>query len=63
MPARHDHQNFWLELGGKVGPPIFSATLVGCLLSGEFELIHGILLGIGLALIGLQHWYTFHRHE
>ena len=62
MPVRHDHENFWLELAGKVGPPIFAATLVGSLLSRQFELMHGVLMGVGLALIGLHHWSTFHRH-
>ena len=42
-----DHLNFWWGFIGKVGAPIFSATLVACLLSGEFDPLHGILMVTG----------------
>ena len=35
---------FWLELSGKVGPPIFAGALVASLVSGRFELVHGRLV-------------------
>lgn len=63
MPSPHTHTSFWFDLAGKVGPPIFAASLVACLLSGEFESIHAILIGAGLALIGANHWYVFHRSQ
>ncbi len=56
-----DHRSFWWELIGKVGAPIFAATLVACLLSGEFIPLHGILMAAGLAMMGLCHWRTHHR--
>ncbi|MFT4513436.1 MAG: hypothetical protein ACI89X_001341 [Planctomycetota bacterium] len=57
----HNHKSFWFDLGGKIGPAIFSATLVGCLLSSRLEILHGILLGTGLLLIYLEHRATYHR--
>jgi hypothetical protein len=56
----HQHPGFWTDLAGKVGAPIFAATLVACLLAGNFESIHGILMGVGLALIGASHWRVYH---
>ena len=52
---------FWWEFASKVGAPTFAATLVSCLLSGEFALLHGVLLASGLGLMGLSHWRTHHR--
>ena len=56
-----DHINFWWEFVGKVGAPIFSATLVACLLSGQLYLLHGILMLSGLAMMGLSHWRESHQ--
>ncbi len=56
-----DHQSFWFELSGKLGPPVFAATLVGCLLSGRLALAHLVLMAAGLALIALGHWGEHHR--
>ncbi len=44
---------FLWEFVGKVGAPIFAATLVGWLLSGQFALLHGILMGLGLGMMAL----------
>jgi hypothetical protein len=55
-----EHPRFWPDLAAKVGAPIFAATLVACLLSGDFDLIHGILMGAGLLLIGVGHWRIHH---
>jgi hypothetical protein len=52
---------FWWEFVGKVGAPIFAATLVACLLSGELAPLHGVLMGSGLAMMGLCHWRTHRR--
>ena len=52
---------FWLELSGKIGPPIFAGALVASLVSGRFELVHGRLLGVGLLLILLNHWRAYHH--
>ncbi len=52
---------FLWEFVGKVGAPIFAATLVGWLLAGQFVLLHGILMGLGLGMMALCHWRTHHR--
>jgi len=57
----HDHTSFFIELAGKLGPPVFAATMVACLLARRYEPSHLVLMGIGILLIGLHHWYTFHR--
>ena len=56
-----DHVGFWSEFASKVGAPMFAATLVGGLLSGEFALLHGVLLVTGLGLLGLGHWHEHHH--
>ena len=38
---------FWWEFVGKVGAPMFAATLVASLLSGEFDPLHGVLDVLG----------------
>jgi hypothetical protein len=59
----HEHPKFWFELVANIGPPVFAAALVGCLLSHEWTMMHGILMGIGLALIVVGHWGMHHwRH-
>lgn len=60
-PIAHDHPNFWFDLAGKIGPAVFAATLVGCLLSEHMSMAHYILLGVGLALILVGHRGTYHR--
>jgi hypothetical protein len=52
---------FWWELVGKVGAPIFAATLVASLLSEDFAALHGVLMASGFAMMGLCHWRTHHR--
>ena len=51
---------FWLELCGRLGPPVFAGTMVACLLSSKFQTTHGILMGIGFALIVISHFKTYH---
>lgn len=46
---------FWVGTLAKIGPPIFAATLVGCLLKGQVQPIHGVLMAVGFALIYLGH--------
>ena len=55
------HMNFWWEFAGKVGAPIFAATLVACLLSGDYDLLHAVLMLAGLVMMGLSHWREYHR--
>jgi hypothetical protein len=57
-----DDPGFLWEFVGKVGSPIFAATLVACLLSGEFSVQHGTLMATGLVMMGLCHWRTHHQH-
>ena len=56
-----DDPGFWWELVGKLGAPIFAATLVAALLAPEFRALHGALLAAGFAMMGLCHWRTHHR--
>ena len=56
----HDHKSFIIELAGKLGPPVFAATMVACLLARRYEPSHLVLMGIGILLIGINHWYTYH---
>ena len=55
-----DPRFFW-EFVGQVGAPVFAATLVGWLLSGQFALLHAILMCLGLGMMTLCHWRTHHR--
>ena len=55
------HAPFIIELAGKIGPPVLSATLVLCLVSRKVEWIHAILIAVGLGLILLEHWFSHHR--
>ena len=48
---------------GNVGAPIFAATLVACLLSGKFYLLHGVLLLTGFVMMGLSHWRENHLRD
>jgi len=55
------HKNFWMDFLGRIGAPIFAATLVGCLLSEQVTYIHGLLLLIGITFMGISHWYEYHQ--
>ena len=59
----HQHKSILLDLGGKIGPPVFSGALVACLLSGTFRWMHFALLATGLALIVVEHLQTFHHSK
>ncbi len=54
------HINFWWEFAGKVGAPIFAATIVASLTSGKFYVLHGTLVVIGLVMMWLSHWREYH---
>jgi len=56
-----DDPGFWWDFVGRVGAPIFAATLVACLLSGELTHLHAALMATGLGMMGLCHWRTHHR--
>ena len=56
-----DHTSFGWEFVSKVGAPIFGGTLVGCLLSGDFTPLHGILMATGLGMMGVWHWREHHQ--
>jgi hypothetical protein len=58
-----DDPGFFWEFVGKVGAPIFAATLVACLLSGEFDPPRGLLMASGLVMMGLCHWRSHHRDK
>ncbi len=55
------HTSFIWEFVGKVGAPIFAATLVACLLTDRVELIHIVLMIVGLTMMSLCHWREHHR--
>ncbi len=46
---------FWMQLVGRMGPPVFAATLVGCFLSGTVTKTHVALMATGLAMIYVHH--------
>lgn len=56
-----EHIPFIIELAGKLGPPVLSATLVLCLMTRKLEPLHIVLILVGLVLIIVEHWYTHHR--
>ena len=56
------HMALWIDFAGKIGPPVFAATLVACLLGGA-DLLHIVLIAAGLLMMLLDHWYSFHRKE
>ena len=58
-----EHQRFWIELMGKLGPPICAATLVGCILAGSFEGVHLLLTAAGVGMIAIDHWSSHHRRQ
>ena len=59
-----EHTAFLWEFVGKVGAPMFAATLVACLLSEDVTLVHGGLMVAGLGMMGACHWREHHRsHE
>ena len=56
----HRHRNFWFDMLPKVGVPMFTATLVGCLFKEQYETIHFILMTLGLAFMYLGHRLEYH---
>ena len=58
-----DHETFWVDLLGKLGPPVCAATWTGCLLARRFELEHALLTAFGIGMIAVSHWYSQHRGE
>ena len=49
----------WVVVG-KVGAQILAATLIACLLSETFDWLHALLMGLGIAVLGLGHWHAHH---
>ena len=43
----------WRDLASSIGPPVFAATLVACLLQRTYDPLHIVLLASGLVLIGI----------
>jgi len=54
------HLPFWKDMAHKIGAPMFAGTIVGCTLAGKVELVHGVLLAIGAALIFSSHRHAYH---
>jgi len=44
------------DLLGKLGPAIFAATLVGCLLAKKYELIHSVLMLAGVVFMVIGYY-------
>ena len=61
MENKSDHPNFLLEILGRLGPPIFAATLVGCLIADRLVPSHLLLMGTGIAFIALHYWFAIHN--
>ena len=54
------HVSFWADFAGRIGTPIFAATLVAALLGEQMRTVHYVLLAVGLALIYLSHRWVYH---
>ena len=60
---RVNHTRFFWEFIEKIGPPVFAAALVACLLSGGFQPLHIALLVAAFAMIAGSHWHTVHARS
>jgi len=58
-----NHANFYVDLMGRLGPPLVSATLAGCIITDSVIPVHILLMGTGVAFIALHHWFTFHGKQ
>jgi hypothetical protein len=58
-----NHLNFWIDFCGRIGAPIFAATLVTTLVSRTFEVVEAVLMTIGLVLMYLHHHVVYHRRS
>ena len=56
---RH-HVPFYRDLLGRIGAPVFAATLVGCILQEKSEPKHWVLMAAGFALIVASHRWEHH---
>ena len=63
MEHKHDHTSFVIDLIGRLGPPIFAATLVTCLLADKLVPSHLLLMVTGVLFIAVHHWFNFHRNQ
>jgi len=52
-----------IALSGKIGPPLFTATFVHCLLTADMKLLHVGLIVVGLLLMIVEHWYSASHGE
>jgi hypothetical protein len=59
----HNHTNFYVDLMGRLGPLLVSATLAGCIITDSVIPVHILLMGTGVAFIALHHWFTFHGKQ
>ena len=57
------HQSFFKGFADRIRPPIFSATLVACLLTRQYEPVHLVLLAVGIGLMWIGHWSEYHRRN
>jgi hypothetical protein len=55
------HISIWRDFAGRIGPPIFAATLVACLLQRVYDPLHIILLVVGAGMIWVGHRSEYHR--
>ena len=54
------HVSFWADFAGRIGTPIFAATLVASLLGESMRPVHYVLLAVGLVLIYMNHRLVYH---
>ena len=57
------HVSFWADFAGRIGTPIFAATLVASLLGEPMGPVHYVLLAVGLALIYMNHRWVYHGKD
>ena len=61
MEKDHSHLDFAVNILGKLGLPLISATLAGCIIIDKVIPVHILLMFTGVVLIMFEHWYTHHR--
>ncbi len=54
------HVSFWADFAGRIGAPVFAATLVTLLLGEPMRPLHYVLLAAGLVLIYMNHRLVYH---
>ena len=60
MIMADSHRNFVLDMMMRIGAPIFSGTLVACLLRDDVKVLHIALMSLGITFMWVGHRATYH---